>query len=132
MEDNYEKTMELANRLSGCALGDNGASPYFNKTAMQASHTLRIQQQKIIGIMHSVDKFLEGNELGYDEIMRAVIMREKVLHIIESRPDPIHAHVVTDWLGDTNCSHCGAHIDCTEPFCQHCGARLDEPEVKEY
>lgn len=82
MEDNYEKTMELANRLSGCALGDNGASPYFNKTAMQASHTLRIQQQKILGIMHSVDKFLEGSELGYDEIMRSVIMREKVLRII--------------------------------------------------
>lgn len=53
-------------------------------------------------------------------------------HIIESRPEQIHAHLVIDWLGDTHCSNCGEDVNCTEPFCQHCGARLDEPEVKEY
>ena len=51
--------------------------------------------------------------------------------IIESRPEPTHAHLVVNWLGDCRCSYCETFVDCTEPFCQHCGARLDEPEEKE-
>lgn len=56
----------------------------------------------------------------------------RIYHIIECRPDQIHAHLVIDWLGDAHCSNCREDVNCTEPFCQHCGARLDEPEVKEY
>lgn len=44
----------------------------------------------------------------------------------------IHAHAITDWLGDSKCSNCGSrNVDVTEPYCQHCGARLDEPEERE-
>lgn len=39
----------------------------------------------IAGIMHSVDKWLEGDEFMDDEVNRAVTMREKVLQIIEEK-----------------------------------------------
>lgn len=38
----------------------------------------------LYGVMHSVDKWLDGNELKQDEVTRAATMREKVLRIIES------------------------------------------------
>lgn len=48
------------------------------------------QQKKIndleytlLGVMHSVDKWLEGDELNQDEVNRAAAMREKTLKIIE-------------------------------------------------
>ena len=43
----------------------------------------------IAGVMHSVDKWLEGDEFDYDEVARAAIMREKVLRIIEARDERI-------------------------------------------
>ena len=39
----------------------------------------------LMGVMHSVDKFLEGDEFEQDEVNRAATMREKVLQIIEGR-----------------------------------------------
>lgn len=39
---------------------------------------------KLIGVMHSVDKWLDGNELKQDEINRAATMREKILQIVEN------------------------------------------------
>lgn len=44
---------------------------------------------------------------------------------------PQHAHVVTNWLGDSHCSNCGESIDCTSSYCNRCGAKLDEPEQYE-
>jgi hypothetical protein len=38
----------------------------------------------LVGVMHSVDKWLEGDELKADEVNRAATMREKTLRIIES------------------------------------------------
>lgn len=38
----------------------------------------------LIGVMHSVDKWLEGDELKQDEVNRAATMREKTLRIIEN------------------------------------------------
>lgn len=38
----------------------------------------------ILGIMHSVDKWLDGDELNQDEVNRAANMREKTLRIVES------------------------------------------------
>lgn len=35
------------------------------------------------GVMHSVDKWLEGKELEQDEVNRAATMREKTLQIVE-------------------------------------------------
>lgn len=39
----------------------------------------------IAGIMHSVDKWLEGDEFMDDEVNRAATMRKKVLRIIEEK-----------------------------------------------
>ena len=38
----------------------------------------------IEGVMHSVDKWLEGEELNQDEVNRAATMREKTLRIVEN------------------------------------------------
>ena len=39
---------------------------------------------KLTGVMHSVDKWLDGDELKQDEVNRAATMREKTLRLIES------------------------------------------------
>lgn len=41
---------------------------------------------------------------------------------------PEHAHVVSNWLGDSHCSNCGESIESTSNYCNWCGAKLDEPE----
>lgn len=38
----------------------------------------------LLGVMHSVDKWLDGDELEQDEVNRAITMREKTLRIIEN------------------------------------------------
>lgn len=133
MADNFDKAADLAVRLRECVdMKGCGKLCKLNQAAKEAADMLEHQAYIILGIMHSVDKWLDGKELNQDEVNRAATMREKVLRIIESRPEPIHAHLVIDWLGDTHCSNCGEDVNCTEPFCQHCGASLDKPEVKEY
>ena len=37
----------------------------------------------LLGVMHSVDKWLDGDELEQDEVNRAITMREKTLQIVE-------------------------------------------------
>lgn len=39
----------------------------------------------LMGVMHSVDKWLDGDELKQDEVNRAATMREKTLQIIEGQ-----------------------------------------------
>lgn len=41
-------------------------------------------QYALWGVMNSVDKFLDGDELKQPEVQRAAIMREKVLQILET------------------------------------------------
>ena len=133
MADNFDKATDLAVRLRECteAQGSKDAGALI-RAAKEAADMLEHQAYIILGVMYSVDKWLDGKELEQDEVNRAATMREKTLRIIENRPEQIHAHLVINWLGDTNCSNCGESVNCTEPFCQHCGARLDEPEVREY
>ena len=38
----------------------------------------------LVGVMHSVDKWLDGDELKQDEVNRAITMREKTLRIVEN------------------------------------------------
>lgn len=38
----------------------------------------------LAGVMHSVDKWLDGDEFEQDEVNRAITMREKTLRIIET------------------------------------------------
>lgn len=133
MADNFDKAADLAARLREAADSeDSKGAESLIRVAKEAAEMLENQAYIILGVMHSVDKWLDGKELEQDEVNRAATMREKTLRIIESRPEQIHAHLVIDWLGDTHCSNCGEDVNYTEPFCQHCGARLDEPEVKEY
>lgn len=40
---------------------------------------------KLTGVMHSVDKWLDGDELKGDEVRRACTMREKLLRITEQQ-----------------------------------------------
>ena len=40
---------------------------------------------KLTGVMHSVDKWLDGDELKQDEVNRAITMREKTLQITEKQ-----------------------------------------------
>lgn len=40
---------------------------------------------KLTGVMHSVDKWLDGDELKQDEVNRAATMREKTLQIMEKQ-----------------------------------------------
>lgn len=40
-------------------------------------------EYKLTGVMHSVDKWLDGDELNQDEVNRAITMREKTLRIVE-------------------------------------------------
>lgn len=132
MADNFDIATDLAVRLRSLAdSADNENVEDLNRAAKEAADMLEDQAYIILGVMHSVDKWLDEKELEQDEVNRAATMREKVLRIIESRPEPIHAHIVVNWLGDCRCSYCETLVDCTEPFCQHCGARFDEPEEKE-
>lgn len=132
MADNFDTATDLAARLRSLAgAADDEKAEDLNRAAKEAADMLDNQAYIILGVMHSVDKWLDGKELEQDEVNRAATMREKVLRIIESRPEPIHAHIVVNWLGDCRCSYCETLVDCTEPFCQHCGAKLDEPEEKE-
>lgn len=39
---------------------------------------------KLAGVMHSVDKWLDGDELKQDEVNRAATMREKTLQMVKT------------------------------------------------
>jgi len=47
---------------------------------------------KLLGVMHSVDKWLDGEELAQDEVNRAATMREKTLKIIEDLNRQLRHH----------------------------------------
>ena len=46
----------------------------------------------LLGVMHFVDKWLEGDELEQDEVNRAITMREKTLRIIENLQEEIECY----------------------------------------
>ena len=47
----------------------------------------------LLGVMHSVDKWLDGEELEHDEVNRAATMREKTLQIVEGYQAQIRATI---------------------------------------
>ena len=51
----------------------------------------------LLGVMHSVDKWLDGNELEQDEVNRAIIMREKTLRIIENLKAEVAREIIADF-----------------------------------
>lgn len=52
----------------------------------------------LLGVMHSVDKWLEGDELKQHEVNRAAIMREKTLQIVEGLQKTISVYEETSGL----------------------------------
>ena len=50
----------------------------------------------LLGVMHSVDKWLDGEELEQDEVNRAITMREKTLRIIENLKSDIVSGVMKE------------------------------------
>lgn len=60
-----------------CQIAENGLR--------NATEELNKKEYLILGIMHSVDKWLDGKELEQDEVNRAATMREKTLQIVEKK-----------------------------------------------
>jgi DNA repair exonuclease SbcCD ATPase subunit len=55
------------------------------KTIEKQEKEIEKQQYILMGVMHSVDKWLDGDELKQDEVNRAATMREKTLQITEKQ-----------------------------------------------
>lgn len=66
---------------------------YYNSCEKQCSTVQKLEKENeelfftLTGVMHFVDKWLEGEELNQSPVLRAQIMREKLLKLIESN-DP--------------------------------------------
>lgn len=84
--DNFDNPDGYADVLYLSALSDS------NRIVRKAEEEINRQQEEIDrltynlwGVMHSVDKWLDGTELEQDELNRAVTMREKTLRIVEEK-----------------------------------------------
>lgn len=68
-----------------------GTSPYVSDgdlrdalaIAVNALNENDILYYKLVGVMHFVDKWLDGDELKLDEVQRADLAREKILKALE-------------------------------------------------
>lgn len=79
-----KEALETINRLG---LGSRGY-PTLEEAIDVAKNALKENDElfyKLVGVMHFVDKFLEGDELELDEVQRADLMREKVLKALEDK-----------------------------------------------
>lgn len=88
----------------------------------------------LAGVMHSVDKWLVGDDFEHDEVQRAAIMREKTLQIIE-KLDARNTELLKEIAWLKSCKNCKIYADCprhcslTVHGCDHwidaCGERRD-------
>ncbi len=85
-----ENALDLINRLTG----QNERLKYELKMMLENAKAYKFEIERlkevndnlaytIVGVMLSVDKWLEGDELEQDEVIRAATMREKTLQIVE-------------------------------------------------
>lgn len=65
-----------------CQIAENGLR--------NTTEELNKKEYLILGIMHSVDKWLDDKELEQDEVNRAATMREKTLRIVEKKDREIN------------------------------------------
>ena len=86
ISDNYDNPDGYADVLYLSALSDS------NRIVRKAEEEIARQQEEIenltytlLGVMHSVDKWLDGTELEQDEVNRSATMREKTLRIVEEK-----------------------------------------------
>ena len=84
--DNYSNPNGYDDPLYIAVLRDS------NHIVRKAEEEINRQQEEIDkltynlwGVMHSVDKWLDGTELEQDELNRSVTMREKTLRIVEEK-----------------------------------------------
>lgn len=84
--DNYDNPNGYEDPLYIAVLRDS------NRVVRKAEEEINRQQEEIDrltynlwGVMHSVDKWLDGTELEQDEVNRSVTMREKTLRIVEEK-----------------------------------------------
>ena len=83
-----ENPKDDADRISSCInLYCNNALDLINR---QKAEIERLEYV-LMAVMHSVDKWLEGDELKQDEANRACTMREKTLQIIEKQQSEIES-----------------------------------------
>lgn len=73
-----------------CALRDVKAQPTADVVPRAEFDKL---EYALLGVMHSVDKWLEGEELNQDEVNRAATMREKTMRIVEGYQAQIRATI---------------------------------------
>lgn len=78
----------------------------------------------LIGVMHFVDKWLDGAELQQDEVNRAITMREKTLRLVEERDAEIERlNKEVDRLSQVVLYHDGQMVDIIKEFAERaCGA----------
>lgn len=76
LPDSYS-TCKATNMLTFCQCCGKDCK-WFNAPAEKGD-----TEHVLMAVMHSVDKWLEGDELKHNEATRAAIMREKTLQIIE-------------------------------------------------
>lgn len=146
------------NRCSQCPVFGRGWNSQCRQIIDKAVVKLIENQKKkvenleytLIGVMHSVDKWLEGDELNQHEVKRAIRMREKTLQIVEDLQSEIaelrastRENIKGEWqtvsIGcDTNEIRCTACKQITVVpadrtrklnFCPECGA--DMRQVKQ-
>ena len=73
----------------------------------------------LIGVMHFVDKWLDGAELEQDEVNRAATMREKTLQIIEGKQAEIERlYKEVDRLSQVVLYHDGQMVDTIKEFAE--------------
>ena len=69
----------------------------------------------LLGVMHSVDKWLDGDELEQDEVNRAITMREKTLRIIENAKSEVAREIFEEiekyWIYSDTLPDCARLLD---------------------
>ena len=84
----------------------------------------------LIGVMHSVDKWLDGAELKQDEVNRAATMREKILQIIEGKQAEIERlNKEVDRLSQVVLYHDGQMVDTIKEFAERARDQLQTGNV---
>ncbi len=80
-----QHTLELINRQKAEIERCETIIRFADKTIEKVNAEVDKLTYTIMGIMHSVDKWLDGDDLKKDEVTRAATMREKTLQITEKQ-----------------------------------------------
>lgn len=79
----HKEVSGLVTELRRKGLANGGSLGHHAGIMDEAADAIMALEYTIIGIMHAVDKWLDGPELEQDEVNRAATMREKTLQIVE-------------------------------------------------